>query len=436
MKKKKRRPRKRYDKKCQFPKCDKTANFGTKRREPIYCGTHKREGVDWNVRKPPCEVCIENPEILLKQAIFGQKPGEKLRCGTHKIEGDIDNLNKKCVGCVKDKIVPAKRPCFGPPGGFVRRCAMHKIEGDVSIYANLCIDCPEDNKVIAGYGNPNDRKRVRCGTHKLSTDVDLTNKRCECGKHKPYFGSEGGEAIHCSECKLDTDVPLKCKHCIVCNKPYPTYGFEKRKSLYCSEHRIEGTWDVVNKMCEVCEENGVPVPTQACFGPPGGSRTRCEQHKLDTDVNVVSPQCEFPGCTTQPSFGLEKNKPLRCCTHAKEKPEYRDVVHPMCKSCNLYIIIEPPHLCSYCRPDTPKRLHTKEMKVVNFLKESIPKEMIYNKVVGRETECGRYRPDILYDCGSHLIIVEVDEYQHESYAENCENIIPVSVKLTSKFLFL
>jgi hypothetical protein len=31
------------------------------------------------------------------------------------------------------------------------------------------------------------------------------------------------------------------------------------------------------------------------------------------------------------------------------------------------------------------------------------------------------RPDILIDCGTHVIIVEVDENCHKSYESTCEN---------------
>ncbi len=78
---------------------------------------------------------------------------------------------------------------------------------------------------------------------------------------------------------------------------------------------------------------------------------------------------------------------------------------------------------------------TKEMIVVNFLKNNNI-EFTHNKSIG--IECGNYRPDILIDCNSHFIIIEIDENQHEGYDKNCEmarmNNIYISLGLPTIFL--
>ena len=35
-------------------------------------------------------------------------------------------------------------------------------------------------------------------------------------------------------------------------------------------------------------------------------------------------------------------------------------------------------------------------------------------------ECLRYRPDFVFDAGTHFVVLEVDENQHMSYACECE----------------
>jgi len=53
------------------------------------------------------------------------------------------------------------------------------------------------------------------------------------------------------------------------------------------------------------------------------------------------------------------------------------------------------------------------------------KNPIHNKPVGGE--CGKYRPDFLYDATTHFVIVEVDEDQHRGYDPECERIRMINI---------
>jgi hypothetical protein len=35
-------------------------------------------------------------------------------------------------------------------------------------------------------------------------------------------------------------------------------------------------------------------------------------------------------------------------------------------------------------------------------------------------ECSKRRPDVYYDCFTHVVIVEIDENQHKNYDSSCE----------------
>jgi hypothetical protein len=50
---------------------------------------------------------------------------------------------------------------------------------------------------------------------------------------------------------------------------------------------------------------------------------------------------------------------------------------------------------------------------------------IHDKPVGGE--CGRYRPDFLYDAVTHFIVVEVDEDQHDGYDPDCERVRMINI---------
>ena len=50
---------------------------------------------------------------------------------------------------------------------------------------------------------------------------------------------------------------------------------------------------------------------------------------------------------------------------------------------------------------------------------------IHDKPVGGE--CGKYRPDFLYDATTHYVVVEVDEDQHDRYDHECERVRMVNI---------
>jgi hypothetical protein len=41
--------------------------------------------------------------------------------------------------------------------------------------------------------------------------------------------------------------------------------------------------------------------------------------------------------------------------------------------------------------------------------------------------CGKERPDFVFDCGTHVVILEVDEHQHRERAEECECVRMVNL---------
>ena len=87
--------------------------------------------------------------------------------------------------------------------------------------------------------------------------------------------------------------------------------------------------------------------------------------------------------------------------------------------------------CSWCEPRAFKQSRIKEAKVVAYLQEwagsgFVPLYTRWNKEnpdADRDL-CGRSRPDVVYDLGTHIVIVEIDEHQHKntSYTPRCEQI--------------
>jgi hypothetical protein len=64
---------------------------------------------------------------------------------------------------------------------------------------------------------------------------------------------------------------------------------------------------------------------------------------------------------------------------------------------------------------------------VKTLLENTPdlQNPIHDKPIGGE--CGKYRPDFLYDAMTHFVVVEVDEDQHRSHDPECERVRMINI---------
>jgi hypothetical protein len=177
--------------------------------------------------------------------------------------------------------------------------------------------------------------------------------------------------------------------------------------------------DVIHKQCAA---DG--CMTRPSYGFEEGPATRCGPHAEEGMKNVNIKRCKVDGCMTQPYFGFIGGPATYCGPHALQGMS--DVVHRKCVGCGLFRVDKSPHLCSYCTPNTSKRQKTREMTVKKLLESATDLGTpIHDKPVGGE--CGRYRPDFLYDALTHFVVVEVDEDQHRSYDVECERIRMINI---------
>jgi len=198
------------------------------------------------------------------------------------------------------------------------------------------------------------------------------------------------------------------QYCIVIRKYHCFHGKQKSKCVTCGGS-------------EICIHNREKYTCKECGGSGicehGRRRSRC----LD---------CKGSGICIH---NKQKYRCIYCnggsiCIHNKR----REYCKPcggseLCKSSwcptkknkkyNGYCVLCFTHLF----PDTPlsRRYKTKEQTVVDFIKESFPDyDWTHDKRI--VDGCSRRRPDMLVDLGSHLIIIEVDEYRHDTYTTECE----------------
>jgi hypothetical protein len=209
--------------------------------------------------------------------------------------------------------------------------------------------------------------------------VDMRNPKCACGL-RPNFNFEGLKPKFCSKCKTDEMIDVTHNICY-CGKAQSSFNFEGLIPKYCVSCKLNGMVSR-NKLC-YCKK------AQPNFNFEGLNPNYCIQCKKDNMVDVTHKRCKTHLCSTRP----------------QEKYE------GYCLRCYIYNF-----------PDKPvaKNYKTKEYAVVEFIQLWFPNFTWFaDKQI--KDGCSSKRPDLLLDLGYQIIIIEVDENQHNKYDCSCEN---------------
>jgi hypothetical protein len=190
------------------------------------------------------------------------------------------------------------------------------------------------------------------------------------------------------------------------------------QGLYCAEHKQPGMVDVKNKRCEQCQ-------TKAWYGCPGLAPTRCAQHR---DINMIPHprrKCEYDKCPETATYGV-KSCPERCEAH-KQRTD-RDLVLHRCAACTEPAVVNAEQMCQNCdhRGHNIRLARQKQVKAA-IDASGLPTYKIYDNIAFDDTRCGRERPDFLWDCGTHHVILDVDEDQHKTRPCECEQTRMVNI---------
>ncbi len=188
---------------------------------------------------------------------------------------------------------------------------------------------------------------------------------------------------------------------------------EKRKSR-CKQcggseiciHQIIKTTCKTCKGGSICEHNNV--------------RSRCRQCKggslcIHNKIKINCKDC----------------KGSQICIHNKAKSSCKYCGgSSLCKSrwCEKFKSKKKMYngYCAYCFVNTfpnssiSRNHKTKEKAVVDSILTTFP-NFSWNIDKKVEDGCSKRRPDLLLDLGTHVIIIEIDENQHETYDCSCEN---------------
>jgi len=296
-------------------------------------------------------------------------------CGTHREPNMFMITLKRCGkdGCTKV-------PCFN----FIdqkmgKLCMDHKEEGMVNVRQKKCDF--EGCMAAPNYNLPSEPRGTRCAKHKTPEMINVISPTCE---HK--------------ECRT-----------------IPSFGFKGQKSRFCLQHKLDGMVCSINRRCEhegceiVCVFN-FPNETIPKF---------CKSHMQEGMINIRMKPCRHEGCRKTPvfNFPIEKNG-IFCKNH--KLGGMVDVENSRCKTpmCEVHAKEYCARCTSYLFPDRQCRFKTRETKVKEYLEARYTdKTIIHDKRV----ECHLYRPDFVFDMGSHTVVIELDENQHKRYDTSCDN---------------
>jgi hypothetical protein len=398
------------DETCKNIICNKRPVYNYEgETNPIFCKDHKEIGMV-NIKDKKCEK--ENCNKRQNFNYDGETKG--LYCSTHKLEGMVDVKNKTC-----EKENCSKKPYFNYEGETKGRfCKEHSEVNMTNVIEKRKCEI-EGCKKQPTYNFEGENKPLFCKEHKEESMVNIRDRKCEvegCNKI-PNFNYEGEtKGKFCKNHKEDCMVDVKhkcCKH-IGC-KIQPIFNFEGEiTAKYCEKHKESG---MVNVKDKICDKEG--CKTRAHFGYCGQSISYCNQHKLDYMINKPKRRCigsEYEECKDEAIYG--KGEPTHCEVH-----KLQDEICWLVKKCTNCgrdkELLNKDDLCCICC-DNP---FYEESKRINKLKETIMVKYLRKHIYGNEiladriidSTCNLYRPDILYDCGTHIVVVECDEYQHKKY---------------------
>lgn len=347
-------------------------------------------------------ICIH--ENCNKKATFNLEGKKATFCAQHKSANMIDVLNKKCE-------CNSSQPRWNFPGLQPQCCIRCKQEGMIEIHRKKCF-CGKVRPVF----NYEGLKAEFCNSCKSENMINVIDERCFCKQHSsPSFNYEGLRPKYCFDCKLPNMINVRTVRC-ECGNSRRCFNFEGLKPLYCSKCKQEGMVDLLHNLCMcgnaqpsfnfenlparycvICKKPGMVTRNKLCFcglsqptfNYEGLKATHCFQCKKENMVDVIHAKCKTHLCDTRP----QKKFDGYCCR------------------CFIYMFPELP---------VAKNYKTKEFAVAEFVKSQFPNfTWITDKKV--QDGCSLKRPDLLLDLGYQVIIVEVDENQHNKYDCSCEN---------------
>ena len=426
---------------CIAEDCDLYPSFNyPERKWAIYCGTHKLIRMK-DVISKKCE-----EDDCSKRANYNFPENKRpVRCKKHALKGMISLINLcDFPGCTT-------AASFNYPGkkGKVK-CLKHSNSQMINAYRIICKH--EDCNITASFNYPGKNNPIYCSGHKLSGMLSIWTRRCFCGIRATYgcdksnpeccFKHKKSDHIYCNKrhkceiCgekayyKFPNETPKRClchrldgmsRRGIICKEDncfnFASYNYLGEKALYCRTHSLSGMIDVKAKRC------GIEGCLNHCnLGFPGQGSNRCSVHASEGMMYHPTYKCLQEGCTNFAIYGRIKAKPEFCEEHKKN--DHKLLTNRKCLECGSVDILDINLKCFICCPESfnDRKRHLKEEEVCNILSDSKHSDFISHDKVPTDVKYCKdsYRPDILYNCLTHYLIIEIDENMHRGYDTYCE----------------
>jgi hypothetical protein len=322
-----------------------------------------------------------------------------------------DERNKDANG---NNILP--RQVFKNSGSkYNFKCSNNECKNTIN---NICLndikydsrECDECKKIIF---DKNKERKGKCAYENNCESWGVYNYETET------------QPLYCKKHKLENMIDLVnlsklCKNegC----KYYALYNNENEdKPLYCKFHKTE---NMECKIKQVCDYEDCELTASYNY-PDKKTRLKCSKHKEEGMIDHRHSFCIEPNCDTQASFNyIGEKKYLYCMKHKKD--DMINVKSPRCKFENCLVMGNKKYdgYCLFCFvhlfPDVKITYNykAKEKHIVDSIKSKFP-DFSWKLDKKIQDGCSNRRPDLLVDMGFNIIIIEIDEEQHNNYS--CEN---------------
>jgi len=388
---------------CIYDGCNIRPSYGEKTGKTQYCSKHKSISMINLLSK----ICLYNDcNIISTYGISGEKAEY---CVKHKKPEMIDLKHKKCMykGCYL-------RQTYGIKGGKAQFCVDHKMTNMVDVSNKKC-EFEGCNKQ-PNFGNKNGKIQF-CKIHKSSIMIDVSNKKCkfeECTL-QPTFGLNGNPQ-YCVKHKQAKMIDL---HHPVCEYEgcgiRPNFGINGI-SQFCSKHKTNEMVDTTHKSCVI--EN---CTTRAYYGKPGNPKSHCAKHREKGMIKHPNAKCKT--CKEPAIYGTNWI-PLHCEIHKTTDEE--NYLEQPCTNCGLTYILDKENKCENCNPESFQKARlAKQNGLMDYLDARDLKGTSTDTIVN--SECGKERPDRVYDFNDKIVILECDEHQHKDRQCLCEQTRMINI---------
>ena len=394
---------------CKHPGCTKTGSFGIEKINEHYCKFHKTSEMIL-LHKSICQHnnCTTQPN-------FDLPGGKGSFCVKHKTD---EMINVKQINCAQSDC--KKQASYNTKGNHPLYCLEHKTSEMINVKQPKCeyISCI----LRPTYDLPGGKGKF-CKKHKDNIMIDVIHKLCEfegC-KSRALYDETKGKGKYCAKHKTNTMINTTYKYCEHpnCKIVSPSFDFINGKGRFCITHKQNGMINIKTKFCKECN-------TGVSYGKPGNPMTHCAKHRQPGMIRRSNYKCKVTSCKLPAIFGSNFSA-NHCETHKLDNEI--NLVERNCKSCNLLTTLNNDEKCEYCIPETIQRaLLEKQTLLFQYIDSNIdiPKATSTDRTINNG-ECGKERPDRIYDFSDKIIILECDEHQHKTRDCVCEQTRMINI---------